>query len=96
MDKKINIKEVLSTFDTAINKLEENFQPQLLSNQAQIRIDNELKNTIRLGLKVKLQYQQRKIQALIQSLEENQEMDLIKIQLMSNELDRVLKMNKAA
>ena len=96
MEKKINVKEVLSTFDNALNQLEKNFKPKLLSNQELISVDNELKNVIRLGLKVKLQYQQRKIETLIKSLEENHEVDLIKLQLMSNELDRVLKMSEAA
>ncbi len=96
MEKRIDVNSVLSTVDTAIDKLEENFQPSLLSQKELINVDNELKNVIRLGLKVKLQYQQRKIEILIKSLDENQEVDLVQLQLISNELDRVLKINKAA
>ena len=96
MEKKINVREVLSTFDTAIGDLEKGFNPELLSKSEQINIDKELKDVIRLGLKVKLQYQQRKIENLIKSLDENQEIDLVKIQLMSNELEKVLKISEAA
>lgn len=96
MDKKINVPKVLSTFDEAINTLEKKFQPELLTGQEQLNVDKALKEVIRLGLKVKLQYQQRKIEVLIRSLESNQDIDLIKLQLMSNELEKVLKMNDAA
>ena len=96
MEKKINVTEVLSTFDTAINTLEEKFEPKLLSNQEQINVGKELDSVIRLGLKVKLQYQQRKIETLIKSLEENPELDLVRLQLISNELGKALKMSEAA
>lgn len=96
MEQMINAKEVLSSFDKAINKLEKDFQPQLLSNKEKINVGKELNEVIRLGLKVKLQYQQRKIDALIKSLDGNQEIDLVKIQLMSNELERVLRTSEAA
>lgn len=76
--------------------MEKGFKPELLSKSEQINVNKELNEVIRLGLKVKLQYQQRKIETLIKSLDENQEPDLVKIQLMSNELERVLKISEAA
>lgn len=93
---RVNIKEVLSTFDKAMNTLEESFKPELLTQDEQKSVNIELNEAIRLGLKVKLQYQQRKIANLIKSLDENTEIDLVKIQVISNELDKVLKMNEAA
>jgi len=58
---KINVNEVLKTFDHAINELEEGFQPELLTKSEQVTVENEFNEVIRLALKVKLQYQQRKI-----------------------------------
>ena len=93
---RVNIKEVLSTFDKAMNTLEKSFKPELLTQDEQNSVNIELNDAIRLGLKVKLQYQQRRIANLIKSLDENTEIDLVKIQVISNELDKVLKMNEAA
>ena len=97
MAEKINVTAVLNTFDTAMNELEKGFQPELLTKQERLTVDKELNDVIRLALKVKLQYQQRKIETLIKSLDENKDIDLIEIQMMSNELERVLKsVDKAA
>lgn len=94
MEQNINVQEVLSTFNIALDKLEKDFHPSLLSKTERAEVDKSLTDVIRLGLKVKLQYQQRKIESLIQSLEKNQAIDLTKIQLMSKELERVLKLTE--
>jgi len=96
MAEKINITEVLNTFDTAINELKKGLQPELLTEKERLTIDEELDDVIRLALKVKLQYQQGKIERLIQSLEEDKELDLVQMQMMSNELENVLKQSDKA
>jgi hypothetical protein len=96
MAEKINVTEVLNTFDTAMNELEKGLQPELLTEKERLTIDKELDDVIRLALKVKLQYQQGKIERLIQSLEEDKELDLVQMQMMSNELENILKQNDKA
>lgn len=91
LQQKLNIRAVLFTLDNSIEQLEEGLNPVSLSNKEQATIDEALKDVIRLGLKIKLQYQKRKIDNIIKSLDEDDGIDLIKIQLINSELDRVLK-----
>ena len=88
METKINPTEVLSTLDNAIEALENGYQPELLTAEAQERVDKKFDEVIKLALKVKLQYQQRRLEKLIQSLE-NDDVDVMQVKATSMKIENL-------
>lgn len=86
METKINPTEVLSTLDNAIEALENGYQPELLTAEEQERVDKKFDEVIKLALKVKLQYQQRRLEKLIQSLE-NDDVDVMQVKATSMKIE---------
>jgi ribosome assembly protein YihI (activator of Der GTPase) len=86
METKINPTEVLNTLDTAIEALENGYQPELLTEEEQKRVDKKFDDVIKLALKVKLQYQQRRLEKLIQSLD-NDDVDVMQVKATSMKIE---------
>jgi hypothetical protein len=85
----------LATLDNAISKLEKGYQPELLTELEQEYIDNKLNDTIKLALKVKLQYQQRRLEKLIKSLD-NEDVDVMQVKATSMKIEQAFKVEAAA
>lgn len=87
---KINPIEVLNTLDGAIERLEKNYNPNLLEDKELQVVDEKLEEVIKLALKVKLQYQQRRMNDLMNALDNDANVDIEKIQATSDVIGKAL------
>lgn len=86
---KINVDNVLNTITTTIDELKESINPEVLSKDDKTEIKHSLSKVIRLAIKVKLQYQQKRISNLIQELE-NETTDIDKMKRLSDKVEAAL------
>ncbi len=96
MNNPIDVNKVLSTIDTTISELKEGIQPSILTNTSKSTLKKDMSRVIRLTLKIKLQHQQRQIEGLINALDNNEDLDLEKLQETTHQLDAVLMGNGKA
>lgn len=87
---KINPIDVLNTLDGAIERLEKNYNPNLLKEEELQVVDEKLEEVIKLALKVKLQYQQRRMNDLMNALDNDKNVDVEKIQATSDVIGKAL------
>ena len=90
MNNPINITKVLNSIDTTISELKEGINPSTLTNNSKSALKEDMSRVIRLALKIKLQHQQRQIEGLINALDNNEDLDLAKLQETTHQLDVVL------
>jgi hypothetical protein len=87
---KVNPIEVLNTLDGAIERLEKNYNPNLLNDEELKIVDEKFEDIIKLALKVKLQYQQRRMNDLMNALDNDKNVDVDKIQVTSDAIGKAL------
>jgi hypothetical protein len=87
---KVNPIEVLNTLDGAIERLEKNYNPNLLNDEELKIVDEKFEDIIKLALKVKLQYQQRRMNDLMNALDNDKNVDVDKIQATSDAIGKAL------
>ncbi len=87
---KVNPIEILNTLDGAIEHLEKNYNPNLLEEEELQVVDEKLEDVIKLALKVKLQYQQRRMKDLMNALDNDKNVDVEKIQATSDVIGKAL------
>lgn len=89
MNNNIDINKVTTTIDTAIEELKNGLNPNLLSEEDKEELIEEAEEVIKLALKVKLQYQQRRMNDLMNELD-NDNVDVEKIQATSDAIGKAL------
>jgi hypothetical protein len=85
----VDVDNVLNTITTTIDELKESINPEVLSKDDKTEIKHSLSKVIRLAIKVKLQYQQKRISNLIQELE-NETTDIDKMKRLSDKVEAAL------
>ena len=86
----INVDKVLNTIDTTIEELKNGLKPELLSTEDKVELNEDIDDIIKLAIKIKLQYQQRQLENLIKSLDDDK-VDILQIKATSLELEKAFK-----
>lgn len=84
------IDKTISTINENLQILKQGINPNELSSGEKKEIRKELANTIRLALKIKLKSQKHQIEKLISALDSDENIDLLKLQKATNDLDKTL------
>jgi hypothetical protein len=92
----IDVNKVTSTIDTAIKELQEGLKPDLLSKEDKAELIEEVEDVIKLALKIKLQYHQRRLNDLMNALDNEENVDIDKVQATSDAIGKALDLVKAA
>lgn len=86
----IDVHKVTNALDGAIERLEKNYNPNLLEDEELQVVDEKLDDVIKLALKVKLQYQQRRMNDLMNALDNDKNVDIEKMQATSDVIGKAL------
>ncbi|MFK7946034.1 MAG: hypothetical protein AB8G11_00475 [Saprospiraceae bacterium] len=92
----IDVNKVTTTIDTAIKELQEGLNPDLLSKEDKVELIEDVEDVIKLALKIKLQYQQRRMNDLMNALDNDENVDIDRIQTTSDAIGKALDLIKAA
>ena len=84
------IDKTIRIINENMDALKEGIQPEILKPQEKQAIRKELAITIRLALKIKLKAQKDQIEHIIDSLDSDENIDLIQLQKATNDLDKTL------
>lgn len=96
MDKQINVNQVLQTIDTTIEELKNELNPNLLTEEDKVELNDDIDEVIKLALKAKLIYQQRQLANLIKSLDDDN-VDIKNVKATSMEIGKAFRLtNKVA
>ena len=91
----INVQKVTTTIDKAIEELQNGLNPDQLSVEDKAELTEEVEDVLKLALKLKLQYQQRRMKDLMTALDET-DADVDKIQATADAIGKALDLIKAA